>query len=113
MTGPTTLTTAPQILVDDWPNDVVKSTAWVEITGKTRSPLLAVRWLESRLPLEDRPEDERYFCSGKREWWEPEPTEPPVDPAEGPWTECAAGTHARNCKPGAREFWVLNIVCPT
>jgi hypothetical protein len=60
-----------QILVDGFPDDGIESFAWVEVTGDTPNSDAAVKFLESKFPLEDRDESERYVCDDKQEWYEP------------------------------------------
>lgn len=131
-----------QILVDGWPDDVIYSQAWVEVTGDTPNPVAAILFLERKFPLEDRDEGERYTPSGTgSEWFEPmgeregdgryrvfdPPVTDPQDPRygeprastaydieEGPWVECdPQPSMARHAPKDARRFWIIDVVCPT
>lgn len=134
-----------QILVDGHPDDLIESMAWVEVTNDTPDEDAAVAFLESKFPLEDRDDSERYTCAGVKEWYEPmgelmpdgrwrvfDPAitdhhhpqygEPPTytdyDAEEGPWVlveplNPGNEIQARHAPAHAKQFWVIDVVCPT
>jgi hypothetical protein len=118
--GPSTQ--SPQVLVDGWPDDIIETCAWVEVTPSLDSPGKALDFIERQFPLEDREPHETYDCDGETEWMVPEGERLPdgnyvqwpsgggqpwrYDPAEGPWVT-ADGPRQLD----ARKFWIVKVIC--
>lgn len=112
MTGPTDITEAthqPQILIDEWQDGWVESTAWVEVTSEVTDPATAVAWIEKFYPVEDREEEEGYACEGETVWQKPDVAylDFHMDHGDGeiPWIK------AEREDDKALQFWVVKVVC--
>lgn len=115
MPGASTLTA--QVLVDGWPDDIIETDAWVEVTGLTSTEMMALKFLERKFPCDDRPDGEMYSCLHEKEWFIPAGTRHSdgsysyegavYDPVEGPWLE-VDGPGRRDVK----QFWRIRVICP-
>lgn len=106
MIGPSDVPTAsPLLLIDEWEEECVENTAWVEKTEKCDEPEKAVAVIESEYPVEDRTEEEVYRATGGTVWLKPEDGSHWAAHHEGAWTDAEPG------EPGALEFWVVVVVC--
>lgn len=103
MTGTSDMTNTPTVLIDEWMDGWVESTAWVEATVGIDAEA-AVKLLEEHYPIEDREEEERYACDGETTWQCPD-VENGWDGTEGPWKDCGPDDE------GARRFFVVKVVC--
>lgn len=109
MTGDTNISDRV-ILVDEWPDGTIESTAWVEVTDGT-TPEVAVRAVEDAFPLGDRDEadEEEYICNGEVVRLCPDPEYADDDGDEGsPWISADPEDPAHE---GALDFMVVRVVC--
>lgn len=93
------------VLVDTPPEEgVPENQAWVQVTAEIATPQQAVALLKREFPLCERDnEEETYAASPDPIWLKPPSGE--ADTEE--WKEAERGD------PGAREFWVISVVCNT
>ncbi len=69
--------THPVVLVDEWDDGHIENTAWVEVYSSksdrgVRTANGAVEVIEKMYPLEDRAEEDFYYCDGERVWMAPD-----------------------------------------
>lgn len=114
MTGPTDTNeevTDPTILIDEWPDGTIESSAWVEVSPSAPTAESAVEWIEKCYPVSDRAEvdEEEYICDGSVVRLCPDPDWEDEHGDEGtPWVEADPENHHHQ---GALDFWVVSVVC--
>lgn len=110
MTGDTNISDRV-ILIDEWPDGTIESTAWVEVIEGATTPEIAVKLIEDAYPLSDRDEadEEMYVCEGETVRLCPDPQVDEDDADEGrPWIDADPENPLHK---GALDFLVIRVVC--
>jgi hypothetical protein len=88
----------PIVLLDEWEENLIDQSAWVEKTARCDSSDKALAFVQQEFPPN---EGVRYETTGRTVWLKP--SEP------GHWNECGEGEW-EDAEPDdeyAREFWVV------